>query len=87
MKKLFAAYLAQKISADFVSGEYDPEQELWVANNQLQGVNPFYTINETETQTKQGTVTTKWVITGMILESVQDLDTKVVPDTDSGPDI
>ncbi len=88
MAKLFAAYLAQELAPTFVPGEYDPEQELWVADNQLQGsaAMPFHTINETTTETKQGTGTQNLVLTGMILDMVSDLDTKVVPDTDSGPD-
>lgn len=88
MAKLFAAYLAQELIPTFVPGEYDPEQELWVADNQLLGSGeiPFRTINDTTTQSKQGTLTQKLVWTGMILDDVGDLDTRVVPDTDSGPD-
>jgi hypothetical protein len=89
MEKLFAAYLAQELVPTFMPGQYDPEQELWVADNQLQGsgVTPFATINETETETTHGTFSEKYVWTGFILDTVTDLDTKKVPDTDSGPDI
>jgi hypothetical protein len=37
MAQLFAAYLTQKLPSAHVSGKYDPEQELWVGDNQLQG--------------------------------------------------
>ena len=51
MAQLFAAYLTQKLPSAQVSGEYDPEQELWVGDNQLQGGLP------TTSHTTRGTFT------------------------------
>lgn len=50
MTRLFAAHLLQKASPTFLpSGQYDPEQELWVADNQLQGMGPLVTVTGTNT--------------------------------------
>ena len=49
MTKLFAAHLAQERPSTFIEGAYDPEQELWVGNNQLQGANPQTTGTDTLT--------------------------------------
>lgn len=38
MSRLFAAHLLQPATSLPFSGHYDPEQELWVGDNQLQGV-------------------------------------------------
>lgn len=85
MTKLFAASLAQKMSLEFLPGEYDPEQELWVSDNQLQGY--FPTPTGTKTTHKRGTTyqTLKW--TGMILDDDIGLDTETVSDSDSDSDM
>lgn len=37
MSRLFATHLLQPTTPSPLSGHYDPEQELWVGDNQLQG--------------------------------------------------
>ena len=37
MSRLFATHLLQPATPSPLSGHYDPEQELWVGDNQLQG--------------------------------------------------
>ena len=89
MTRLFASHLAQKATSTFVRGEYDPEQELWVANNQLQGVGlgPNYTDTTTNTATEIGTTRHTTVLTGIILDSDVTLDTTLVPDVDGDADV
>jgi hypothetical protein len=85
MTKLFAAHLVQKTPRAFIGGEYDPEQELWVGNNQLQG-NPNATGTLTSTVTERGTFTTTAVAGGNSPQDT-DLDTTLEPDIDTDPDI
>jgi hypothetical protein len=86
MTKLFASHLAQKASPTSVTGRYDPEQELWVTDNQLLGVLPLAT--QTHKATSQRTVTyvNTWEVTGVELEGdiVKEPDTD--PDTNNDSD-
>jgi hypothetical protein len=43
MSRLFAAHLLQPATSLSLPGHYDPEQELWVGDNQLQGYHPTTT--------------------------------------------
>lgn len=79
MTQLFAAYLTQKLAPELVSGQYDPEQELWVADNQLQGVTPFATRTNTNTRTTKGTL-------HQTAPGVADRDTASDSDTDFDSD-
>lgn len=79
MAKLFAAHLVQESSPITVLGKYDPEQELWVGDNQFQGVNPFGVTN-TNTKNPTAKYVNTWELTG-ILE-----DTDIVKESDEASD-
>jgi hypothetical protein len=86
MKKLFAAHFLQTVpSTPIPLGQYDPEQGLWVSDNQLQGVSPFAT--ETGTNTKNHTTHSLSTVedSGGILDPdlVTETDTTSDSDTDS----
>jgi len=78
MAQLFAGYLTQKMVPDPVLGEYDPEQELWVGDNQLQGA--------TRTNTGTHTKTTKGTFTGPGPQFDRDTGTDSDGDTDFDSD-
>ena len=82
MAQLFATHLAQKTPSTFISGQYDPEQELWVGDNQLQGASPNMTRTDTNTATERSTYSTTGAGAGDC-----DLDTTLDPDIDSDPDV
>jgi hypothetical protein len=63
MTRLFAAHLTQKTTpVSLPPGHYDSEQELWVADNQLQGMHPFRTATAIGTNTKLASITVTTVI-------------------------
>lgn len=85
MTHLFATHLLQKSPLLYVLGQYDPEQELWVADNQLQGMSPWGITNTTTgTGTSRGTTT--WVETHPGIGTDEIPDSDKVPDTDPDTD-
>jgi len=87
MERLFATHLAQNAFKISIPGQYDPEQELWVADNQLQGtINPYLTVHVTGTTASVGTTLSTAIATGMISDSDSTLETKTASDLDSAPD-
>lgn len=81
MTQIFAAHLRQSISpVSPVSGQYDPEQELWVGDNQLQGLHY-------PTQTFWPTVmrTTHFTQTPCDVDNEPDVEEDDDPDHDVDP--
>lgn len=82
MAQLFANHLVQKVVPPLLSGHYDPEQELWVGDNQLEG----RTQTSNPTWDKRQTPTLNYVWTGLTLDADPDWDITVVPDTTNDSD-